>query len=416
MKNRMHPPQRGHASLLSIALAIVLAFVASCQMPGLMPGVKADEGSINILLATENPKTLVPSIDMTVATYVVAGTGPSNASFTTTVATTSTTVGSLAAGSWAITADGKNATGTIVSHGGATVSVAAAGTQTVSITASPVVGPGSLSLTASWPASGVQSPSIQAQLTPATGSSLTLAFSSPASGSATYAGSGIQNGYYTLTVKLYDGTQLVAGAVEVVWIVAGQNTAGTFNFSQISTGKGSILVNITPQMANPLQVALSGTQPTIGAGAATTVTATTTGYVGNVTYVWYLNGASLGTGASYSFNTAANPLAIGNYRMDVTAFSADGTRAGSATSAFTVAKVDSLNLAWNANTESNIAGYKLYMGTTSGVYGAPIDVGLVTTYVVQNLVSGTTYYFAITAYNTSGLESAKSTAITYAAP
>jgi hypothetical protein len=215
-------------------------------------------------------------------------------------------------------------------------------------------------------------------------------------------------------LKLYDGSTLVAGAVEVAWIVAGQTTTGTFNFSQI--GKGGIQVNITPQMANPLSVAISGVQAVIGTGLGATATGATTGYTGNVTYVWYLNGLSVGTGASFAFNSAASPLVPGNYRLDVAAFSADGTRAGSATSAFTVAKVDTLNLAWNPNTETNIAGYKLYMGTTSGVYGAPIDVGPVTTYIVKNLLGGKTYYFAITAYNTSGVESAKSAEITYTAP
>jgi fibronectin type 3 domain-containing protein len=34
-----------------------------------------------------------------------------------------------------------------------------------------------------------------------------------------------------------------------------------------------------------------------------------------------------------------------------------------------------------------------------------VDVGNVTAYAVTNLGVGTTYYFAVTAYNTSGVES-----------
>jgi NADH:ubiquinone oxidoreductase subunit F (NADH-binding) len=45
------------------------------------------------------------------------------------------------------------------------------------------------------------------------------------------------------------------------------------------------------------------------------------------------------------------------------------------------------------------------MGTASGVYGAPITVGNVTSYSVANLAIGSTYYFAVTDYNTSGIES-----------
>jgi fibronectin type 3 domain-containing protein len=63
---------------------------------------------------------------------------------------------------------------------------------------------------------------------------------------------------------------------------------------------------------------------------------------------------------------------------------------------------------WNANTETDLAGYKVYYGIATGVYGAPIDVGKVTTYDIGNLSESTKYFIAITAYDTSGNESLKS--------
>jgi hypothetical protein len=63
-----------------------------------------------------------------------------------------------------------------------------------------------------------------------------------------------------------------------------------------------------------------------------------------------------------------------------------------------------VTLAWDANTEPDLAGYKIYFGTASGVYGAPVTVGLQTTYTVTNLAPGT-WFFAVTAINNSGLES-----------
>jgi len=63
-----------------------------------------------------------------------------------------------------------------------------------------------------------------------------------------------------------------------------------------------------------------------------------------------------------------------------------------------------VTLAWNPNGESDLAGYKLYYGTTSHSYGSPVVVGNKTTYTLSGL--GTrTYYFAVTAYNSSGKES-----------
>jgi len=66
-----------------------------------------------------------------------------------------------------------------------------------------------------------------------------------------------------------------------------------------------------------------------------------------------------------------------------------------------------VRLIWDANSEADLSGYKVYVGTNSGVYGASVGmVGVLTapTYTVTGLVPGK-YYFAVTAYNTQGIES-----------
>lgn len=53
------------------------------------------------------------------------------------------------------------------------------------------------------------------------------------------------------------------------------------------------------------------------------------------------------------------------------------------------------------NTElTDLAGYKVYYGTSPGKYGEPIDVQNVIKYTVPNLIGGDIYYFAVTAYDT----------------
>lgn len=68
-----------------------------------------------------------------------------------------------------------------------------------------------------------------------------------------------------------------------------------------------------------------------------------------------------------------------------------------------------VEISWTPNSETDIAGYKVYSGTVPGEYGDPIDVGNKTSCDIElNPAVGTVYYFAITAYNTSALESVKS--------
>jgi type IV pilus assembly protein PilY1 len=64
-----------------------------------------------------------------------------------------------------------------------------------------------------------------------------------------------------------------------------------------------------------------------------------------------------------------------------------------------------IKLAWDPNTESDLAGYKVYYGTSSGSYTDSVDVGDVTMYTITGLTEGQTYYIAVTAYNTLNQES-----------
>jgi fibronectin type 3 domain-containing protein len=75
-----------------------------------------------------------------------------------------------------------------------------------------------------------------------------------------------------------------------------------------------------------------------------------------------------------------------------------------------------LQLFWNAPTVNrdssplqDLAGYKLYYGESSGNYTTSIDVGKPTTYTLQGLEVGHTYYIAVSAYDTAGNESVLST-------
>jgi hypothetical protein len=84
----------------------------------------------------------------------------------------------------------------------------------------------------------------------------------------------------------------------------------------------------------------------------------------------------------------------------------------------------SATLSWNAPTThtdgtpfTDLAGYKLYYGTSSGNYSTAVSLNsTATTTQVNNLTDGLTYYFAVTAYDSSGIESTYSNEVSKSLP
>jgi hypothetical protein len=81
----------------------------------------------------------------------------------------------------------------------------------------------------------------------------------------------------------------------------------------------------------------------------------------------------------------------------------------------------SVTLTWNAdlptsNPATNTTGYRLHLGLASGNYTQITSLGNTTTVTVSHLISGTTYYFVVTAYNSAGIDSPKSNQVSFKAP
>lgn len=69
------------------------------------------------------------------------------------------------------------------------------------------------------------------------------------------------------------------------------------------------------------------------------------------------------------------------------------------------AYAESVRISWDSNSESDLEGYVVYYGTVSHSYTQSIDVGLTTDVDITDLSAETAYFFAVTAYDTSGNES-----------
>jgi len=77
------------------------------------------------------------------------------------------------------------------------------------------------------------------------------------------------------------------------------------------------------------------------------------------------------------------------------------------------AATTTVTLAWDANTEPDLAGYKLYQANApGGPYTLVQTVGLVTTTTLPGLADGT-YYWVLTAFDLAANESGYSNEVTF---
>jgi hypothetical protein len=77
-----------------------------------------------------------------------------------------------------------------------------------------------------------------------------------------------------------------------------------------------------------------------------------------------------------------------------------------------VANAGAVTISWDANSEPDIAGYRIHYGTAAAPYNMTVEVA-VPTASITNLEPGLTYTFAVTAYNAAGAESAYSSSVSY---
>jgi hypothetical protein len=221
--------------------------------------------------------------------------------------------------------------------------------------------------------------------------------SSPASGTG--------NGTVTLSVITgtlatgsYSGTVTLSGATGVTPVTVPVTFTLTAA-SNISLNPSNLIYAATQGAANPTNqtVSLANTGGTLNWTVSDSAS-------------WLSVSPASGSSSS-TLTTAINTsgLAAGTYNGTITV-SATGSSSKTVTVTLTVGAptTSSATLTWSPNTDSDLAGYKVYRATASGAYGAAlatVPAGILT-YQATGLSANTTYFFVITAYNSAGNESA----------
>jgi hypothetical protein len=279
-------------------------------------------------------------------------------------------------------------------------------------------------------------------LTPASASFGNVTVGSPSSQSIQLMNSG--NGTLTISQLSVAGTGFSTNTVALpLNLAAGQSSNFNVQFAPSSAGAvtGSVTV-VSNAPGSPAVIPLSGTgvaatqvlafsTTNIGFGSVNTgssstqpVTLTNTGNASvSVSQIaasgtgFSLSGAStpvtLSAGQSMTFNVIFSPTSAGGDTGTVTVtstangsptkISLTGTGAQQPTTSYSV------TLSWAAST-STVSGYNVYRSTTNGSGYAKLNSSIVggTTYSDTTVQGSTTYYYVITAVNSSGQESADS--------
>jgi len=203
--------------------------------------------------------------------------------------------------------------------------------------------------------------------------------------------------------------------------VTGTLTVGTYSgmitLSAPSATTVTVPVTLTVAAAPAIGASPAALSFTATQGAANptaqSVTISNTGgtlsWTASDNAAWLTLTPASGSGAgtlTASVNTAG--LATGTYNGTITVAATGATsQTASVTLTVNAPASSSATLTWNANTDNDLAGYKVYRATASGAYGAPVAtlIGNVTNYFAMGLQVGTTYFFVVTAYDNAGNES-----------
>jgi hypothetical protein len=322
--------------LLGPAMALAL-LVADCAL--------ADRPVGNLQLGLDTDTTantarnLVPDVGLEVESYDISGEGPWAERFSFKgVTTSSKLVENVVAGTWEVTATGKNSDGAEISRGFAKVAVLAGLTSKADMTCTRIPGDGTLSLNLRWPTGVVYSPAIQATLT-RSGTETQQALQFDVNGNAASFLADYEDGYYRLDVQLLetsvDPKLVVCGSTETVLILQGKTTSANWNFTADDLAPGGMIVTVTSDTSPPLQISLTSSleSGSIARDGTFTVTAVAASATPD-SWQWYLDGAEIFEAASASVLIDTRAMRTGPHNLSVVA--AKGKAYGSANYQFRI--------------------------------------------------------------------------------
>lgn len=301
-------------TVLTLLLALSTLFV-SCDG-------ETQTGDLSIVLEKNVTRSILPSdysLDITDYSLTVTNTSTSK-TYTFNNKRTFFTLSDVPLGTYTITAEGKNSSGTTLVQGTTSFNFSKTNT-TATVILEELVGSGGVSIAFVWAAANIETgASIAVTLTGednAYSETATLTAAALTTSTLTFEKSGIPSGSYTLSAILYDNGVKVSGITEAVRVVDSTTTTGSVTFS-VDTIEASVgTLTLTNSAGTPVTCSISGISSgdTIAAGVTQTLTFDTGSLdESDLTIKWYYDGVYDGSGVTYSFSPEP-----GYHRVDVVA-------------------------------------------------------------------------------------------------
>jgi len=198
----------------------------------------------------------------------------------------------------------------------------------------------------------------------------------------------------TLSPAVYVTTSTIAGGIttsiaKTTTTTSSSTSSSSSSSSTSSTSSTSASSSSTSSTAKATTTSSSSTSSTVKASSTSTSSTSSTSSTAKATTTSLKPSTTTSTVSS---STSTSTV------VTTTSISITTTTIAPSPAASRV------TLAWDAVTDTDLAGYKIYYGTASGTYTGNRDAAKLTTYTFLGLPNGT-HYFAVKAYNTSGVES-----------
>ncbi len=434
-------------SASGLTLPVTLAAGQSTSLSATFSPTSAGSatGNISVVSTASNSPTLVSLSGAGTTLELSASPGSVGFGDVTVGVKSTETVTLTNSGTGSVTISQANVTGSGFSVSGLTLPVTLASGQSANLSAS-------FSPTLAGSATGSISVVSDASNSPASialsGTGVTLQLSaSPASVSFGNVSTGTINsqtvtltntgtGSVTVTQANVSGTGFsVSGLTLPATLAGGQNANFSATFSPTSTGSVTGSISIVSNASNsPASVALSGTGVTLQLSASpstvnfgnvivnnsssqsivvtntgtasvtiNSVTASGTGFsISGITLP-----VTLGANQNTSFNAVFSPTATGSGTGTVAVASTASNSPNDIALSGDGVNSHTVSLTWTASTSPNISGYNVYRGTVSGGPYSKLNSSFVagTSYTDTTPLAGNTYYYVVTAVNSSNIES-----------